>query len=176
MLTDADIYVMIWFFFMMFPKSKRVLLFVIAFCVVFSPALFGQAIHAHQSILLSPAYDIEDNPYFEWVVLQSNRGTAVEKAKIEYLIERIRISPYHFIRNNVEYPSNKAATHLAWKYGLARKHAKTAVEFIQHLATRSLKTGVLYLMKLPDGRTLPVGELLTNELRYLESRLAAGRS
>ncbi|OGX06748.1 MAG: hypothetical protein A3G87_07620 [Omnitrophica bacterium RIFCSPLOWO2_12_FULL_50_11] len=115
--------------------------------------------------------EINQDPYFGWVLAQRDRGAAVETAKIEYLIERIRKSPYLFIRNRVEYSAAEAARHLTWKYEHARRYALTAHDFIRHLATRSLESGLLYLVKLPNGTTYPVKELLENELFALEQSL-----
>lgn len=129
--------------------------------------------HASAQTFLAPTDRIEEDPYFEWAVKQKDRGGAFETAKIEYLLERIRTSPYTFIRNDVEYPASKAASHLEWKYGLAANKIKTAPDFITHLASRSIESGLQYLVKLPSGTVYSMQELLTNELRYLEDRLNA---
>jgi hypothetical protein len=126
---------------------------------------------APDEVYLNTTHDLVEDPYFEWCVTQSMRGEGVEVAKIEYLLERIRHSPYRFIRNRTEYPSVRAAKHLFWKYSIGKKRIKTAQEFIQHIATKSLKTGLLYLVKLPDGQQVSVGKILQNELHLLEKTI-----
>ena len=124
-----------------------------------------------KTVLLSPTYDIHSNPYYDWVIRKKSDPDKVEKAKIEYLIERIRQSPYQFVRNGMEHTSSEAAEHLTHKYRKAKDQIKTAEEFIQYVATRSSTTQKLYLMKLKDGNTIPMGEILKNELKVLEENL-----
>ncbi len=127
-------------------------------------------------VLVAPEeQSVSDDPYFQWIVEKQASGLSPESAKIEYLIERIRHSQYNFIRNNVPYDATHAAEHLSWKYGLARKRIKTADDFIQLVATKSIESGLPYLVKLPDGKTYATGDVLTNELHRLESLLQKSR-
>ena len=128
-----------------------------------------------QDLLLTPTSETDSDPYFDWILVQIRRGAPAETAKIEYLIERIRKSPYQFIRNRVEYSAAEAARHLAWKYEHGRKYIETAHDFIRLLATRSLESGLLYLVKLPNGATYPIRDLLENELFALERSLTKKR-
>ena len=137
-----------------------------------SPSLYAQHYaHAPKEFLLSPTYQIRDNPYFDWVLLQRDHGSAFEQAKIEYLIERIRTSPYLFVRNDEAHNAKEAAEHLSWKYHKAEKLIRTARDFITHIATRSIMSGKLYFIKLKDGHSYPASEVLDNELNVLENQL-----
>lgn len=148
-------------------------LFIVSFGFVHVPLLYAQHYtHAPKGFLLSSDYKIQNNPYYEWVVSQKDHSSALEQAKIEYLIERIRKSPYLFIRNEEEHKSNEAAEHLAWKYHQGRKYAKTAHDFINNIASSSIITGNVYLVKLGGGIVCPVREILLNELQVLEDQLA----
>jgi len=147
--------------------------FLFTLSLLFLPPVWAKIQAPPPQALLAPLEDIHSDPYYEWVVRQQDRGLAFESAKIEYLIERLRNSPYTFVRNKVEYPSAKAAKHLSWKYGFAKNRVKTANDFITHLATKSINTGLFYLAKLPNGLTYRVGDLLENELKVLEANLSA---
>ena len=147
--------------------------------VVFALAcVFAVTPHLHakpdtpKTLLFTPIYHIDQNPYFDWVIRKRADQAQFEKAKIEYLIERVRKSPYTFVRNGSEHTSNEAAEHLAWKWYHVKDRIQTARQFIEHLATRSSTSGQLYMTKLTDGKTYPTGEMLTNELEALESTLA----
>ena len=151
-------------------QAGKITLFV-ACCLLILPKAFAQHGQVPQGVLLASLDQIEEDPYFEWILRQERRGGPIEGAKIEYLIERIRKSDYRFIRNNVEYPSSEAANHLSWKYGLGRKSIRTAHDFIKHIASRSLNSGLRYLIKFPNGEKIPTEEILENELRILEASL-----
>lgn len=157
------------------------LLLLVVFVLVFAAThpiilLGAQSGAPPQQLLLTPTSEIDQDPYFDWILAQSHRGAPIETAKIEYLIERIRKSPYQFIRNRAEYSAAEAARHLAWKYEHGRKYIETAHDFIQLLATRSLESGLLYFVKLPNGATYPVRDLLENELFALERSLIKKRA
>ena len=103
--------------------------------------------------------------------LLQSQGTVFEKAKIEYLISRVRKSPHLFIRNGQAYKGSRAAMHLLFKY--QRKHSliNTAQDFINHLASKSSASGKLYAIQLVSGEVYPTRDILQNELRYLEANL-----
>ena len=96
---------------------------------------------------------------------------AIEAEKIQYLISRVRRSPYGFIRNGKEYKGAKAASHIALKYFHARGRVKTARDFVYYVASASLASGQPYLIKLPDGTTYPMREVFMNELLLLEEQM-----
>jgi hypothetical protein len=151
---------------------RNYLLVVLLFASLLLPStLLAEVRSAPKDFLLTPVHDVEEDPYFEWVLMQSKTGGPLETAKIEYLIERVRNSPYTFVRNRTEHAANRAATHLAWKYGLRQSRIETAHEFIVNVASRSLKTGLAYLIKSSDGNQYPAGAVLENELRILEEHL-----
>ena len=154
-------------------EKCRVKIVVFAFACAFAvtPHLYAKP-DTPKALLFTPIYHIDQNPYFDWVIKERADPAQLEKAKIEYLIERVRKSPYTFVRNGSEYTSNEAAEHLGWKYSHVKDRIQTARQFIEHLATRSSTSGKLYLTKLADGITYPTGEMLTNELDTLESKLA----
>jgi hypothetical protein len=134
--------------------------------------LRAQIVHAPRELLVAPDSDVQADPNFQWILEKEKNGLPTESAKIEYLLDRIRESSYDFIRNGIMHSPQKAAEHLAWKYSFARDRVKTADQFILYLATKSLKTGLPYMIKLPNGVLYPCGDILSNELNRLESYLS----
>ena len=97
-----------------------------------------------------------------------------EKAKIQYLLARIGQSPYTFIRNGEEHSGREASSHLRWKYGFAFSRIKTVDEFINYIASRSMKTGEEYRMRISSGEVFEMDEVLYNELEALRDEVHVG--
>ena len=123
------------------------------------------------SLLLVPVMQLQESPAYEEAIRQKDNDLKLERAKVDYLIERIRKSPFTFIRNGDSYSGTAAAEHIGWKFRLRGEKIKSANDFIKYFATRSSESGKLYLCKLADGKTYPVCDLLYNELRTLEESL-----
>jgi len=101
----------------------------------------------------------------------------LEKAKIDFLILRIKESKLCFIRNGKEYNSKQAAKHLKKKLSWARKNffrSKdiTAEEFIDEIASRSSITKEEYLLRTLDAKTITVKEWLKKELKLFPKQKA----
>jgi hypothetical protein len=94
-----------------------------------------------------------------------------EKAKIEYLVERIRHSKHRFIRNGAVYSSGRAASFMLWKLQQKGSRIHTAEQFIYDIASKSATTGKDYLIKTKNGRLFPIRDVLLNELIVLDSAL-----
>lgn len=95
-----------------------------------------------------------------------------ETARIMYLIEEVRRSPYGFLRNGEMHTGREAANHLQMKYGFARGQVKTAEEFVEHIAARSSISGEPYYLENHAGERLTVREVLMQELEHLDGALA----
>jgi hypothetical protein len=94
-----------------------------------------------------------------------------EAQKIDRLISYVRsLEGAVFIRNCTEHTPVEAAAHMQMKREKAPKHARTAQDFIQNLASKSSFSGKPYHIKFKDGRTLPAEEVLKKELQQLESQ------
>lgn len=128
------------------------------------------------SFSLCPNLALETSRRFQ-DVLKAEPGTAgYERARIEYLLERVSKSPYNFIRNNSRYSGKRGAIHIKWKYYFrSGRQVKTAEEFIDKVATASKKSGRPYLIELPDKRRFPLRSLLLNELKRLDQELEKRR-
>jgi hypothetical protein len=89
-------------------------------------------------------------------------------AEIEHLEDFVGNSECVFIRNGVEYDSGDALKHIRRKYKAARRHIKTAEDFIRLAATRSSMSGKIYLVRCGGGE-IPCADWLYEELsRYRE--------
>ena len=95
-----------------------------------------------------------------------------EKAKIEYLINSVSTVPEgsKFIRNGTKYTTASAVDHLKTKYRYGKKYAKTAVDFIENLASKSSVSEENYLIEFPDGKIITTKEFFTNKLKKLEQK------
>ena len=94
-----------------------------------------------------------------------------EAEKIQFLLESIRTSPYRFMRNGSDYKGEECMHWLRWKMGhrqYARNPIRTAADFVTRVADRSLATGQFYQAVLPDGRRVPLQDIMQSELTALE--------
>jgi hypothetical protein len=94
---------------------------------------------------------------------------AAERARIDQLIGLIASQKQaRFIRNGSAYSGREAAAFLRRKFDKIGEHVGTAQQFIDQIASSSSTTGQPYLLQLADGRTMPVAELLREELRRMD--------
>ena len=100
---------------------------------------------------------------------------AKSDARIDYLLERLANSPYNFIRNRSRYTGKQAERHLRWKYFRNRKKAKTAEEFVGHVATRSKLSGEPYFLEFSSKQQYPLRLVLLQELKSLDHALEIKR-
>ena len=89
-----------------------------------------------------------------------------EKQKINFLLNRVKESPYLFIRNGTKHSGVEARSHLRWKYGFVQSRIQTTEEFIDTIASKSLATGEKYYIRI-GGKDYPVGDIFYNELNRL---------
>lgn len=96
--------------------------------------------------------------------------TMSEEQKVQQLIEYVRtLEGATFIRDNSEFPPEKAAGHLASKW---KKHAskiKTAEEFVTKLASES-SSGTPYSIRFADGTTSTTRDVLLRQLSALATQ------
>ena len=84
--------------------------------------------------------------------------------EIDFLINHVANANVRFIRNGSEYNSKEAADHLRSKLSSAGERVRSAEDFINGVATKSYFSGDPYLIKTPDGRTVPTGPWLMQAL------------
>lgn len=127
------------------------------------------------SLSLGPPLQWEKSPAFQRALRLEPGSHALERARIDYLLERISKSPYNFLRNGGRYTGKQAGSHFRWKYFTNRGRVKTAEEFIERVATRSKRSGRSYQVQLPDKRRYPLQALLLRELHFFDQTLEKKR-
>lgn len=90
----------------------------------------------------------------------------VEKKKIEFLISSVQnLKGAKFIRNGSQHDCVEAAKHLRLKLEKAGSRVKTADDFIKLCASKSYITGIPYIIKFPDGKTVTAEKYLWEILK-----------
>ena len=123
---------------------------------------------------LAPGLALEASPAFQRAVQSDPASREREKARIEYLLERIHGSPYNFIRNDVRYNGKRAWIHLRWKQFRFGK-VETAEDFIQKVATSSKASGKPYSIEWENRKRQPLGAVLLNELHSFDQAVEKRR-
>jgi hypothetical protein len=124
---------------------------------------------------LAPRGDFNQSLPFQRALHSEPTGAAFQRARIDYLLERISKSPYNFLRNGDRFPGKRAEAHYRWKYALNLEQVKTAEQFIDEVMTRSKISGQTYYVELPDKSRRPLREFMTYELKTLDEELEKRR-
>ncbi len=113
--------------------------------------------------------------FLRWVLLLSlacllpgrlHAADADEKSRIEGLISHVEnLKDAKFIRNGSSYGAQDAAKFLRGKWQSKDQEIKTAVDFIDKVATVSSTTGKPYLIRFSDGHEVKCGDYLKAELK-----------
>jgi hypothetical protein len=94
-----------------------------------------------------------------------------EGQKIDLLISYVKnLDGAVFIRNGTPHSPAEAAAHMQMKREKAPKYARTAEDFIQHLASKSSFSGKPYYIRFKDGKTVLAEEVLKKELQRILSQ------
>jgi len=84
---------------------------------------------------------------------------------VEYLMGQVAHSDLTFIRNGRPHTGAEAAEHMRKKYEHFRDEIKTANDFIDLAATKSLLSGSPYQVVTKEGEHVPTAEWLRAALR-----------
>jgi hypothetical protein len=96
-------------------------------------------------------------------------------AEIAYLLRFIRESPCTFIRNGSDYDGAAAADHIEAKYEHFKDEIRTAEDFIDRAATKSLLSGAPYQVRCGSGARVAAAEWLRDTLHsYRAQHTPAG--
>ena len=125
--------------------------------------------------LLAPSHPIEQSVAFKRALKITPDRPEFQKARIDYLLERVSKSPYNFWRNGSQHTGKRAAAHLRWKMIRRYDQVKTAEDFIERVATRSKISGEPYLVLFPGGKR-PLGGVLHHELELFDQVIQKQRS
>ena len=92
-----------------------------------------------------------------------------EQKKIEALIVKVEgMTEAVFIRNGRNYSAALAAEFLRRKWRTYESDIRSAMDFIEKVASFSSRSGKPYCIRWPDGRERLCGEFLRNQLSLLE--------
>jgi hypothetical protein len=93
-----------------------------------------------------------------------------EQGKIDALIKHLEnLKGVTFIRNDSKYEAKTAARFLRGKWQAQEKEIKTAMDFIEKVASVSSTSGKPYVIRFKDAREVKCGEYLRTELKKLEN-------
>jgi len=93
-----------------------------------------------------------------------------ERQKIEALIKYVGdLKDTKFIRNGSSYDVSTAVRFLRGKWEANESSVKTALDFIDKVASFSGTSGKPYLIRLKDGKEIPSREFLAAELQKIET-------
>ena len=93
-----------------------------------------------------------------------------EAEKIEKLIVSVEsLEGAVFIRNGSEYTAKDAGSHMRRKLKSAGSRVTTAEQFIEHIGTRSSRSGEPYRMRMADGTVTTLRDHLLKELEKLKT-------
>jgi hypothetical protein len=93
--------------------------------------------------------------------------------EIAYLLRFIRESPCTFIRNGSDYDGPAAADHVQEKYAHFKDEIKTAEDFIDRAATKSLLSGEPYHVRCEGGPEIAAAEWLRGVLHSYRAQHAS---
>jgi len=102
-------------------------------------------------------------------LLRGEQIDTVDKTVL-HLISHVSESGLTFIRNTGRYTSVEAAEHMNKKYRHFRADIKTAEDFIERCASRSLLSGKPYLVINQQGEQVMTSEWLEAELAEYRAR------
>lgn len=140
-----------------------------------APLARAKAAEPPADLLLCPNSPIENHALFKKAAAESDPGR-LEKIKIQFLILRVRHSPYTFIRNGESFKGSRASIHLAWKYARRSEGITCAEDFIAKVGSGSALSGEPYLLKTPRGEEYLLGGILENELHSFDAHLRLAKS
>ena len=101
--------------------------------------------------------------------LRAAEKPLTEKEKIQVLIKALEsLKEATFIRNDSDYDAKAAARFLRGKWQAQEKEIKTAMDFIDKVASVSSTSGKTYVIRFKGAREVTCGEYLKEELKKLE--------
>jgi len=141
------------------------------FTFIWGGVFYGCATKAPQetnAFLLGERPVFKSSAVFEKLTKTEPGSKDYEKARIDYLFERLSKSKYNFVRNQQVYSPTRAVMHLRWKQFRFRNECLTAEMFIKNCAEGSRMSGDPYLIKYRDSEYYPLHVIFINELELLD--------
>lgn len=111
-----------------------------------------------------------------WFIASSVFASAASPDnEISYLLNVVRTSAVVFVRNGEDHTGREAANHMQRKRDHFKKEIKSAEDFIDKAASRSLLSGKEYLVRLGDGSTNSCSEWLMAILKQFRGAETSGQ-
>ncbi len=157
-----------------FPFSSRIV--VILAAIVFLVGCETMPLGTGVDFMGKPVYLTSEaelsNSLNSWVQPESEFWKT-DDAKIQYLLKRVRVSPYTFVRNGSKYDGATATRFLAQKSNSVKwRHRFTTVqEFVDVICSGSSTSGKPYELITQDDTRHNVHFIIQNELNRLEKYL-----
>lgn len=121
-------------------------------------------------IALGEIAEIETLGTFKKLTQKTDADPDYEKARIEYLLERLSRTTYNFLRNGETHDSKKAVLLMRYKWAKFKSEVNTAEDFALNVASGSRTSGEPYYVKA-HNRFYLVKDILFFELEQLEQAL-----
>ncbi len=121
-------------------------------------------------IALGDVAEIETLGSFKKLAQKTDADPGYEKARIEYLLERLSRTTYNFLRNGETYDSKKAVLLMRYKWAKFKSEVNTAEDFALNVASVSRTSGEPYYVKA-HNRFYLVKDILFFELEQLDQAL-----
>lgn len=100
--------------------------------------------------------------------------SARQDESIHYLMAYVAQSPHTFVRNAKRYSGAEAAAHMHRKYQHFKDDIRTAEDFIERCASKSLLTGRTYTLVTAEGEQMPTAQWLMLELARHRAAIDGG--
>ncbi|MBU1695000.1 MAG: DUF5329 domain-containing protein [Verrucomicrobia bacterium] len=95
--------------------------------------------------------------------------------EISYLLNVVRTSAVTFVRNGEDHTAPEAAAHMQKKRDHFEKEIKSAEDFIDKAASRSLLSGKEYVIRFSDGSTCSCSDWLLAILKQFRGAETSGQ-
>lgn len=121
-------------------------------------------------IALGDIAEIETLGSFIKLAQKKDTDLDYEKARIEYLLERLSKTAYNLLRNGETHDSKKAVLLMRYKWAKFKSEVNTAEDFVEKIAAGSRHSGEPYYVKA-NNRYYLVKDVLFYELELLKQAL-----
>ncbi len=92
------------------------------------------------------------------------------QAEIDHLLNYVKKTECHYIRNGSVHSGTKAAKHIKAKYEHYKDEIGTAEDFIRLSATKSLVSGSKYYIECPNSPKIESSVWLLEELKRFRNK------
>ena len=99
------------------------------------------------------------------IALLTGSVLAGTQEEIDHLLDFVANTPCKYDRNGTIHDGPEARDHINMKYAHYKKNVKTAEDFINYSATRSVMSGKKYQIRCPGSEAVFASDWLLDELQ-----------